>query len=32
MRLNSDPKEVVEHTEVLHSKFLLKRSDDAAEE
>jgi hypothetical protein len=32
MRLNSDPKEVVENTQILHSKLLLKRGDDAAEE
>jgi hypothetical protein len=32
MRLNSDPEEVVEHTQILHSKLLLKRGDDAAEE
>jgi hypothetical protein len=32
MRLNSDSKEVVKDTQILHSKFLLKRGDDAAEE
>jgi hypothetical protein len=30
MRLNSDPEEVVEHTQILHSKLLLKSGDDAA--
>jgi hypothetical protein len=32
MRLNSDPEEVVEHTQILHSKLLLKRGDDATGE
>jgi hypothetical protein len=32
MRLNSDPEEVVKHTQILHSKLLLKRGDNAAEE
>jgi hypothetical protein len=32
MRRNCDPKEVVEHTQILHSKFLLERGDDAAKE
>jgi hypothetical protein len=31
MRLNSDPKEMVEHTQILHSKLLLKSGNDAAE-
>jgi hypothetical protein len=31
MRLNSDPEEVVEHTQILHSKLLLKSSNDAVE-
>jgi hypothetical protein len=31
MRLNSDPEEVMEHTQILHSKLLLKSGDDAAE-
>jgi hypothetical protein len=30
MRRNCDPKEVVEYTQILHSKFLLERGDDAA--
>jgi hypothetical protein len=31
MRLNSDPKEMVEHTQILHRKLLLKSGNDAAE-
>jgi hypothetical protein len=31
MRLNSDPKEMVEHTQILYSKLLLKSGNDAAE-
>jgi hypothetical protein len=31
MRLNSDPEEMVEHTQILHSKLLLKSDNDAAE-
>jgi hypothetical protein len=30
MRLNSDPEKVVEHTQILHSKLLLKSGNDAA--
>jgi hypothetical protein len=29
--LNSDPEEVVEHTQILHSKLLLKSGNDPAE-
>jgi hypothetical protein len=29
MRRNSDPKEVMEHTQILHSKFPLERGDNA---
>jgi len=32
MWLNSDPKEVMECTQILHSKLLLKRGDDLAKE
>jgi hypothetical protein len=32
MRLNSDLEKVVKHTQILHSKLLLKRGDNAAEE
>ena len=32
MRLNSDPEEVMECTQILHSKLLLKRGDDPAKE
>jgi hypothetical protein len=32
MRFNSDPEEVVKHTQILHSKLLLKRGDNAVEE
>jgi hypothetical protein len=32
MRVNSDPKEVMECTQLLHSKLLLKRGDDPAKE
>jgi hypothetical protein len=32
MRLNSEPKEVVDDTQILHSKLLRKRGDDAVEE
>jgi hypothetical protein len=31
MRLNSDPEEMVEHTQILHRKLLLKSGNDAAE-
>jgi hypothetical protein len=31
MRLNGDPEEMVEYTQILHSKFLLKSGNDAAE-
>jgi hypothetical protein len=31
MKLNSDPEEMVEHTQILHSKLLLKSGNDAAE-
>jgi hypothetical protein len=31
MRLNSDPEEMVEHTQILHSKLLLKSSNDTTE-
>jgi hypothetical protein len=31
MRLNSDPKKMVEHTQILHSKLLLKSGNDATE-
>jgi hypothetical protein len=30
MRLNSDPKEVVKHTQILHRELLLKRGGDPA--
>jgi hypothetical protein len=31
MRLNSDPEEMVEHTQISHHKLLLKSGNDAAE-
>jgi hypothetical protein len=31
MRLNSDPEEMVEHTQILYRKLLLKRGNDATE-
>jgi hypothetical protein len=31
MRLNSDPEEMVEHTQILHRKLVLKSGNDAAE-
>jgi hypothetical protein len=31
MRLNSDPEKIVEHTQILHSKLLLKSGNDPAE-
>jgi hypothetical protein len=31
MVLNSDPEEVVEHTQIFHSKLLLKSGNDPAE-
>jgi hypothetical protein len=31
MRLNSDSEEVMEHTQILHSKLLLKSDNDVAE-